>query len=207
MNRFSPLLMVLSLLGARGSMPLQPNRPSPAPHLRRMGPRSSTARRSTAGSQVPADSWTVKEGAMASTGAGRGVIYTKQDYSRYRLVFTMRHVFGKTGPPGLLSDLLHASDRRKKGPQRPSRHSIPAAQRRPLGLSQGPQQRWKGRVHVPPAPEIRPTPMEPGGDRGQRHERNRADVGRPTRGEQGCRGPRFRRSRSRQGRPHRLANA
>jgi hypothetical protein len=45
--------------------------------------------------QVPADSWTVKDGAMASTGAGRGVIYTKDDYTKYRLLFTMRHVSGK----------------------------------------------------------------------------------------------------------------
>jgi hypothetical protein len=45
--------------------------------------------------QVPADSWTVKEGAMASTGAGRGVICTRDDYTKYRLVFTMRHVSGK----------------------------------------------------------------------------------------------------------------
>jgi hypothetical protein len=44
--------------------------------------------------QVPADSWTVKDGAMASTGAGRGVIYTKDDYTKYRLLFTMRHVSG-----------------------------------------------------------------------------------------------------------------
>ncbi len=38
--------------------------------------------------------WVVKDGAMASTGAGRGVIYTVKDYSRYRLRFTMRHVSG-----------------------------------------------------------------------------------------------------------------
>ena len=38
--------------------------------------------------------WVVKEGAMASTGSGRGVIFTAQDYSRYRLMFTMRHVSG-----------------------------------------------------------------------------------------------------------------
>jgi hypothetical protein len=41
-----------------------------------------------------ATGWTVKDGAMASTGSGRGVIYTAQDYKRYRLMFTMRHVFG-----------------------------------------------------------------------------------------------------------------
>jgi hypothetical protein len=45
--------------------------------------------------QVPPDSWTVKDGAMASTGAGRGVIYTREDYKKYRLFFTMRHVSGK----------------------------------------------------------------------------------------------------------------
>jgi hypothetical protein len=38
--------------------------------------------------------WVVKDGAMASTGVGRGVIYTSKDYSRYRLMFTMRHVSG-----------------------------------------------------------------------------------------------------------------
>jgi hypothetical protein len=43
----------------------------------------------------PATSWIVKDGAMASTGGGRGVIYTKDDYSHYRLIFTMRHVSGQ----------------------------------------------------------------------------------------------------------------
>ena len=38
--------------------------------------------------------WIVKDGAMASTGSGRGVIYTAKDYSRFRLTFTMRHVSG-----------------------------------------------------------------------------------------------------------------
>jgi hypothetical protein len=43
--------------------------------------------------QVPDDrGWEVKEGAMASTGAGRGVIYTEGDYGRFRLLFTMRHL-------------------------------------------------------------------------------------------------------------------
>jgi hypothetical protein len=45
--------------------------------------------------QTPTNSWTVKDGAMASTGAGRGVIYTTNDYSHYRLMFTMRHVSGQ----------------------------------------------------------------------------------------------------------------
>ncbi|HZZ29202.1 MAG TPA: DUF1080 domain-containing protein [Pirellulales bacterium] len=43
----------------------------------------------------PAAAWIVKDGAMASTGAGRGVIYTKDDFTKYRLMFTMRHVSGQ----------------------------------------------------------------------------------------------------------------
>jgi hypothetical protein len=42
-----------------------------------------------------ATGWVVQDGAMASTGSGRGVIYTAKDYSRYRLMFTMRHVSGE----------------------------------------------------------------------------------------------------------------
>ncbi len=38
--------------------------------------------------------WVVKDGVMASTGSGRGVIYTAKDYGRFRLMFTMRHVSG-----------------------------------------------------------------------------------------------------------------
>jgi hypothetical protein len=38
--------------------------------------------------------WIAKNGVMASTGSGRGVIYTANDYSRFRLMFTMRHVSG-----------------------------------------------------------------------------------------------------------------
>ena len=53
--------------------------------------------------QVPADSWAVKDGAMASTGAARGVVYTKEDYDSFRLTFTMRHVSGnKDHAPAVL---------------------------------------------------------------------------------------------------------
>jgi Domain of Unknown Function (DUF1080) len=41
-----------------------------------------------------ATGWIPKDGAMASTGSGRGVIYTAKDYGRFRLTFTMRHVSG-----------------------------------------------------------------------------------------------------------------
>lgn len=43
--------------------------------------------------------WAVKDGAIASTGVGRGVIYTANDYSRYRLMFTMRHIQGSPDHP------------------------------------------------------------------------------------------------------------
>jgi len=43
----------------------------------------------------PAASWIVHDGAMASTGAGRGTIYTQADYTHYRLIFSLRHVSGK----------------------------------------------------------------------------------------------------------------
>ena len=41
------------------------------------------------------NAWTIKDGAMASLGAGRGVVYTQREYTNYRLVFTMRHVSGQ----------------------------------------------------------------------------------------------------------------
>ena len=46
--------------------------------------------------QVPEASWGVKHGTMASLGVGRGVIYTKDEYTAYRLIFTLRHL---GGPP------------------------------------------------------------------------------------------------------------
>src|ERR1700691_4426970 len=53
---------------------------------------SSCSNRTRAASNWPG--WIVKDGAMASTGTGRGVIYTAKDYGRFRLMFTMRHVSG-----------------------------------------------------------------------------------------------------------------
>src|SRR6185369_13042910 len=42
----------------------------------------------------PASGWIVKDGAIASTGVGRGTLYTKDDYGHFRLTFLMRHVSG-----------------------------------------------------------------------------------------------------------------
>jgi hypothetical protein len=45
-------------------------------------------------SQSTTTGWIVKDGVMADTGVDRGVLYTKDDYSHYRLLFTVRHVSG-----------------------------------------------------------------------------------------------------------------
>lgn len=45
---------------------------------------------------VSSNAWIVKDGAMASTGAGRGVIYTSNEFENFRLVFNMRHVSAET---------------------------------------------------------------------------------------------------------------
>lgn len=48
--------------------------------------------------QSPASAWVVKDGALASTGAGRGVIYTREDFSHYRVVFQVRQIAGNHVP-------------------------------------------------------------------------------------------------------------
>jgi len=45
--------------------------------------------------QVPPDSWTVQDGIIASRGIGRGVLYTAEQYGNYRVIFDIRHVYGK----------------------------------------------------------------------------------------------------------------
>lgn len=41
--------------------------------------------------QVPPNSWTVNDGILASIGTGRGVLYTEKQYTRYRIIFDIRH--------------------------------------------------------------------------------------------------------------------
>jgi hypothetical protein len=45
--------------------------------------------------QFPPDSWTTKNGVLASLGVARGLIRTTKEYDRYRVVFDVRHVSGK----------------------------------------------------------------------------------------------------------------
>lgn len=43
-----------------------------------------------------AASWTVKNGVLASLGAGRGVIHTAKSFGRYRIIFDIRHAGAST---------------------------------------------------------------------------------------------------------------
>ena len=53
--------------------------------------------------QIPTNSWEVKAGVIASLGKGRGVLYTTNQYDRYRLMPTARHLNGKPDhKPGVL---------------------------------------------------------------------------------------------------------
>ena len=45
--------------------------------------------------QIPPHSWIARNGVLASVGAARGVIYTAKEYDRYRVIFDVRHVYGK----------------------------------------------------------------------------------------------------------------
>jgi hypothetical protein len=93
MNRCFISLAVFALIGSFSLQAAEPS-PSPAAPAPNMTPLFD-GKTLDGWIQLPVDNWTVKDGAMASKGDGRGVIYTKDDYSRYRLIFTMRHVSGK----------------------------------------------------------------------------------------------------------------
>ena len=46
-----------------------------------------------------ATGWVVKDGVIASTGSGRGVMYTAKDFKRYRLMLKVRHLAGNPDHP------------------------------------------------------------------------------------------------------------
>ncbi len=48
--------------------------------------------------QIPAASWVLKDGALASTGAGRGVAYAGPDALDFRVIFSVRQVSGDHWP-------------------------------------------------------------------------------------------------------------
>src|SRR5262249_20251186 len=43
---------------------------------------------------IPPDSWTARNGIIASRGLGRGVLYTAGQWERYRIIFDIKHVYG-----------------------------------------------------------------------------------------------------------------
>lgn len=50
----------------------------------------------------PDTGWVARDGVLASTGAGRGVLYTEKDYENYRLIFQVRQTSGNHFPGVLL---------------------------------------------------------------------------------------------------------
>jgi hypothetical protein len=70
------------------------SQPSPAPNVPLpLGITRLFDGRTLAGwKQIPADQWVVKDGALVSLGKGRGVIATEGQYSKYRIIFDIRHV-------------------------------------------------------------------------------------------------------------------
>ena len=96
-----------------------------------------------------ASGWIVKDGAIASTGAGRGVLYTTGDYSHYRIAAHDAARFGQAGSSGGRSVFLHAPERRRKAARRARRNPIYDSKRLPLGLSPRPQRSGAARNSRP----------------------------------------------------------
>ncbi len=49
--------------------------------------------------QIPPDAWVVKNGALVSLGAGRGVIHTVNSYDHFRIILDIRHISGNKDHP------------------------------------------------------------------------------------------------------------
>ena len=78
--------------------------------------------------------WVVKDGAMASTGSGRGVIYSAKGLRPLPADVYAAARIGKSGSSRVRADLLHAAARRREATRRARRDSVPGSQRRSLGL-------------------------------------------------------------------------
>ncbi|HEV8605820.1 MAG TPA: DUF1080 domain-containing protein [Tepidisphaeraceae bacterium] len=96
MQRPTPIALTLALLTLLTSNPLlaadastPPITPLP-PNLKPLFDGKSL----DGWTQIPANSWTVKDGILASLGSARGVIHTNQSFGRYRIIFDVRHQSG-----------------------------------------------------------------------------------------------------------------
>ena len=204
MNRCFLFPVVLALIGAR---PLHAADESPSPAAPPAPNTTSLFDGKTLDGwiQLPADNWTVKDGAMASKGVGRGTIYTKNDYTRYRLIFTMRHV---SGQPDHQACMLMFCTR-------------PTAGVKPLDALGGIQFQVPKGGHWDYRPGFNKggtgftSPAKSTVDIHQWSQveilvnatKGTADGGRTTGRQQGCRDPGLQESRSRQDRPYCLADA
>jgi hypothetical protein len=62
--------------------------------------------------------WTVKDGALASLGAGRGVLFTDKSYANYRIIFTMRHISGNKDHQACV--LIYCDPPQRSAPSQPA---------------------------------------------------------------------------------------
>jgi hypothetical protein len=60
--------------------------------------------------QKPADSWTIMDMAMYGKGTARGFVYTKQNFTDYRVIFTLRQVSGDHKPTVLVYNATPNAD-------------------------------------------------------------------------------------------------
>jgi hypothetical protein len=66
--------------------------------------------------QIPPDQWVVKDGALVSLGKGRGVMATEGQYTNYRIIFDIRHVWAapkRDHPPCVLFFCVTPADNGK----------------------------------------------------------------------------------------------
>ena len=88
------LLTFASLLHAQTNPSTQPSLPAPTAPLPPNLTKIFDGKSLDGWAQLPADSWIVRDNILASVGLDRGVIFTKESYDRYRIVFDVRHVAG-----------------------------------------------------------------------------------------------------------------
>ena len=108
---------------------------------------------------VPDESWVVKDGAMASTGNGRGMIYTKDDFSKFRLLFTIRHLKSEKDHHAGVLIFCARPEAGAEAARRARRHPVPSPLGRIVGLPQRQEQLRQGAVHAPREARVRSARM------------------------------------------------
>ena len=113
--------------------------------------------------QIPADQWIVKDGALVSLGKGRGVIATEAKYSKYRIIFDIRHVSAepKKDHPACVLFFLHKSGGEREAAGHAGSGAIHGAAGVPLGLPSREEQFGKCILHNPYQIESRSVAVEP----------------------------------------------